>query len=91
MRPKMNFRKEVIAQFVTAYYEQHDRFPSEKNIVDATGIPAGSVHRYLNEMKESGEFVSDGGRRSTVRKKRSASSSTYTCRSAWWAKANASL
>ena len=65
MRPKMNSRKEVIAQFVTAYYEQHDRFPSEKNIVDATGIPAGSVHRYLNEMKESGEFISDGGRRST--------------------------
>ena len=58
MRPKMNSRKEVIAQFVTAYYEQHDRFPSEKNIVDATGIPAGSVHRYLNEMKESGEHVS---------------------------------
>ena len=29
------------------------------------GVPAGSVHRYLSEMKESGEFVSDGGRRST--------------------------
>ena len=65
MRPKMNSRKEIIAQFVTDYFVQYDCFPSEKNIVDATGIPAGSVHRYLNELKESGEFVSDGGRRST--------------------------
>ena len=65
MRPKMNSRKEVIAQFVTDYFVQYDCFPSEKNIVDATDIPAGSVHRYLNELKESGEFVSDGGRRST--------------------------
>ena len=54
MRPKLNSRKELIAQFVTSYFEQHDRFPSEKNIVEATGIPAGSVHRYLTEMKESG-------------------------------------
>ena len=63
MRPKRNDRKELIAQFVTSYFERHDRFPSEKNIVDATGIPAGSVLRYLAEMKESGEFVSDGSRR----------------------------
>ncbi len=65
MRPKLNSRKEVIAQFVTSYFEQYDRFPSEKNIADETGIPAGSVHRYLTEMKETGEFVSDGSRRST--------------------------
>ena len=63
MRPKLHSRKALIAQFVASYFEQYDRFPSEKNIVEATGIPAGSVHRYLTEMKESGEFVSDGSRR----------------------------
>ena len=64
MRPKLNSRKVVIAEFIREYYEQYDRFPSEKNIVDATGIPAGSVHRYLLEMRESGEISYDGSRRS---------------------------
>ena len=64
MRPKLNARKTVIAEFIREYYEQYDRFPSEKNIVDATGIPAGSVHRYLLEMRESGEISYDGSRRS---------------------------
>ena len=64
MRPKLNARKTVIADFIRKYYEQYDRFPSEKNIVDATGIPAASVHRYLMEMRESGEISYDGSRRS---------------------------
>lgn len=64
MRRKLTERKTQIAQFVTDYFEQNDRFPSEKDIVDATGIPAGSVHRYLSEMRESGEIISDGARRS---------------------------
>lgn len=64
MRPKLNARKTVIAEFIREYYEQYDRFPSEKNIVDATGIPAGSVHRYLLEMRESGKISYDGSRRS---------------------------
>ena len=65
MRASLSSRKEQIAEFVRQYYLRHDRLPSERNIVEGTGIPAGSVHRYLNELKESGEFVSDGGRRST--------------------------
>lgn len=63
MRPKLNARKEAITDFVTAYFQQNDRLPSEKDIVDATGIPSGSVHRYLVEMKESGALKFDGGRR----------------------------
>ena len=56
MRPKLNGRKTVIARFITDYFERCDRLPSEKDIVDATGIPAGSVHRYLAEMRENGEM-----------------------------------
>lgn len=63
MRASLSARKEQIIQFVRQYYLRHDRFPSEKDIVDGTGIPAGSVHRYLIELRESGEFTSDGGRR----------------------------
>ena len=64
MRQKTNERKVAITGFVTDYFLRYDRFPSERDIVEATGIPAGSVHRYLIEMKESGEFLYEGGRRS---------------------------
>ena len=64
MRASLQSRKEQIAEFVRQYYLRHDRLPSEKNIVEGTGIPAGSVHRYLVEWKESGEFLYEGGRRS---------------------------
>lgn len=63
MRASLISRKTQIVEFVRQYYLRHDRLPSEKNIVDGTGIPAGSVHRYLVELKESGEFTDDGGRR----------------------------
>ena len=63
MRPKLNARKEAITDFVTAYFRQNDRLPSEKDIVDATGIPSGSVHRYLVELRESGVLSFDGSRR----------------------------
>ena len=45
MRPKLNHRKEVIADFIRQYYLENDCFPSEANIKNGTGIPAGSVHR----------------------------------------------
>ncbi len=64
MRASLSSRKEQIAEFVRQYYLRHDRLPSERNIVEGTGIPAGSVHRYLTEWKESGEFLYEGGRRS---------------------------
>ena len=64
MRPKLNSRKAVIAEYIKKYYEQYDRFPSERNIVEGTGFPAASIHRYLIEMKDSGEISYDGSRRS---------------------------
>lgn len=64
MRASLLARKQQIVDFVRGYYLRFDRFPSEKDIVEGTGIPAASVHRYLIEMKQSGEFSYDGSRRS---------------------------
>ena len=64
MRPKQEARKAVIRDFIQEYYETYDRQPSEKNISDGTGIAAASVHSYLVEMREAGEVLYDGGRRS---------------------------
>ena len=64
MRMEAAAREEQIAAFIRTYYLQHDRIPSEKDIVAGTGIPAGSVHRCLIRLGEKGEFSRDGGRRS---------------------------
>ncbi len=63
MRASLLSRKTQILDFVRQYYLSHDRLPSERDIVRGTGIPAGSVHRCLAEMRESGELSHDGGRR----------------------------
>ena len=63
MRASLASRREQIVVFVREYYLRCDRFPSEKEIAQGTGIPTGSVHRYLVEMTESGEFSGDGSRR----------------------------
>ncbi len=62
MRPKLNERKEVICRFIERYYLENDKLPSERDIVSGTGIPAASVHRFLVEMRESGELSYDGRR-----------------------------
>ena len=63
MRASLQSRKAQILDFVRQYYFTHDRLPSERDITEGTGIPAGSVHRCLVEMRESGELSRDGGRR----------------------------
>ena len=63
MRASLAARKQQIIDFVRGYYLRHDRLPSERDIVGGTGIPAGSVHRCLIALKESGEFSHDGSRR----------------------------
>lgn len=63
MRASLQTRKAQILDFVRRYYLEQDRLPSERDIVAGTGIPAGSVHRCLVEMKQSGELSYDGGRR----------------------------
>lgn len=63
MRPKLTERKEIIRNYIQQYYFENDRLPSEKDISIGTGIPAGSVHRFLVEMREDGD-LSYNGRRS---------------------------
>lgn len=63
MRVEAAIREEQIAAFIRRYYLQHDRLPSEKDIVAGTGIPAGSVHRCLIRLREKGDFSREGGRR----------------------------
>ena len=63
MRAGLQSRKAQILAFVRQYYFAHDRLPSERDITAGTGIPAGSVHRCLVEMRESGELSREGGRR----------------------------
>lgn len=62
MRQKPEERKAIIAQFINDYFDENDRFPAERDIVNGTGIPAGSVHRFLVAMRESGEISYDGER-----------------------------
>ena len=56
MRPKLNERKAVISSYIQKYYLENDRLPSERDIASGTGIPPASVHRFLVEMRESGEI-----------------------------------
>lgn len=62
MRPKLNERKTVISSYIQKYYLENDRLPSERDIASGTGIPPASVHRFLVEMRESGEISFDGWR-----------------------------
>ena len=63
MRAESRERENRIAEFARQYYLRHDRLPSERDIVEGTGIPAGSVHRCLVRLREKGAFSGEGGRR----------------------------
>jgi len=62
MRPKLNERKKIIADFIQQYFEENDQNPSERDISEGTGIPPSSVHRFLAEMRDQGEILFDGRR-----------------------------
>ena len=62
MRPKLNERKAVISSYIQEFFLENDRLPSERDIASGTGIPPASVHRFLVEMRESGEISFDGWR-----------------------------
>lgn len=64
MKMKPDERKAIILNYVEQYYREYDRLPSERDIVIGTHMSAGSVHRFLIMMRESGELLSDGSRRS---------------------------
>ena len=56
MRRKDESKKPIIADFINAFYYEHDKVPSVREIVEGTGIPLSTVHRYLVDMQEKGEL-----------------------------------
>ena len=52
----------IIYDYVNQYYAEHSRYPSVRDIAAGTGISLATVHRYLKDMKESGEIEYDGRR-----------------------------
>ena len=62
MGKKQIERKKAIADYIQEYYLVNDQFPSERDIVTGTCIPAGSVHRMLVEMRDDRQVFYDGRR-----------------------------
>ena len=58
MRRKDESKKPIIADFIHAFYYEHDKVPSVREIVEGTGIPLSTAHRYLVDMQ--GECGSKG-------------------------------
>ena len=51
MRRKDESKKPIISDFINAFYYEHDKVPSVREIVNGTGIPLSTVHRYLVDMQ----------------------------------------
>lgn len=62
LRERQEDRKKRILSFIQEYYLKHDRSPSERDITAGTGIPLTTVHRFLSEMKETGQLTFEGRR-----------------------------
>ena len=62
MRRKDESKKPIIADFINAFYYEHDKVPSVREIVEGTGIPLSTVHRYLVDMQEKGKLSYNGYR-----------------------------
>ena len=55
-------KKIVIADYINAFFYEYDKVPSVRDIVEGTGIPLSTVHRYLVDMQEKGELSYKGFR-----------------------------
>ena len=55
-------KKAVIAEYIDRHFCEHDEIPSVRDIVDGTGIPLSTVHRYLISMREDGSLDYSGRR-----------------------------
>ena len=55
-------KKIVIADYIDSFFYEHDKVPNVRDIVDGTGIPLSTVHRYLVDMQEKGELSYNGFR-----------------------------
>ena len=63
MRRKDESKKPIISDFINTFYYEHDKVPSVREIVEGTGIPLSTVHRYLRDMQEKDEL---GAREKTI-------------------------
>ena len=45
MRRKDESKKPIISDFINAFYYEHDKVPSVREIVEGTGISLSTVHR----------------------------------------------
>ena len=55
-------KKEIIAEYIDKHFCEHDEVPSVRDIVEGTGIPLSTVHRYLISMREDGSLDYSGRR-----------------------------
>ena len=55
-------KKEIIAEYIDKHFCENDEIPSVRDIVEGTGIPLSTVHRYLISMREDGALDYSGRR-----------------------------
>ena len=81
MRRKDESKKPIIADFINSFYYEHDKVPSVREIVEGTGIPLSTVHRYLVAYMalRFWELLPVA----PARKRNSASSKRFACLKRW--------
>ena len=62
MMRKDESKKVIIVDYINAFFYEHDKTPSVRDIVNGTGIPVSTVHRYLVAMQKSGVLSYNGYR-----------------------------
>ena len=62
MRKLDEGRRAKIFAYINSFYDESAAPPSVREIAEGTGLPVATVHRYLVDMKQSGELGYDGRR-----------------------------
>ena len=62
MRKLDEGRRARILEYINGFYDRNAAPPSVREISSGTGLPVATVHRYLVDMKQSGELAYEGRR-----------------------------
>ena len=62
MRKMDEGRRAKILEYINVFYDRSAAPPSVREIAEGTGLPVATVHRYLVDMKQSGELRYQGRR-----------------------------
>lgn len=62
MRKLDEGRRATILAYINSFYDDCAAPPSVREIAEGTGLPVATVHRYLVDMKKSGELRYEGRR-----------------------------